>query len=175
VFTEQEYREKNGQIPCPRFLVYIHVDLCVPVSAVGIFASFDAYWVDELCGDTTLAEVLYKFSKGIQGTRISFTENPRFYYGLSSPYNTAESLGIETSFSDPPGSIPRKSPESNLSTFLGDTAKVVHIHVFFNQAPRIVLECQSAPCQSLSLVKWNDTISGTILRGNVYHALFVVN
>jgi hypothetical protein len=176
VFAVQEQQEKNSRICFSRFLVCNHLHLCVPVSVMDIFASFDIYLVDELYENATLAEVLYKFSKGIQGVRrIPLTENPRFYHGLSGPYNTAESLGIKTSLSGSTGSIPSKSPESNLSTFLGATTKNVLIHVFFDRAPRIMLECQSAPCQSLSLAKWNEKIPGAILRGNVHHIWFAVD
>jgi hypothetical protein len=146
------------------------------MSAAGIFTTFDIDLTDELCEDATLAEVLYKFSKGINGVRIPLTDNPRFYHGLSDPYNTAESLGIQTSLFDLPGSIPRKSPESDLSNFLSASSKHVFIHVFVDKAPRIVLECQSAPCQSLSLAKWNDAnIPGAILRGNAHHIRSAVN
>ncbi|KAG8700459.1 hypothetical protein FRC08_004695 [Ceratobasidium sp. 394] len=76
--------------------------------------SYDVY------EDTTLSELLYKFNKGIKGVRITLAENPRFYLDLSHPYNTPELLGIKQTMFDPPGAVPRKIPEQNLSNFFRD-------------------------------------------------------
>jgi hypothetical protein len=129
----------------------------------------DICLLDELYEGTTLAEVLYMFSKGIKGVHLALTDNPRFYHGLAYPYNTAEDLGIRVLQSDALGSIPQKKPEDSLSAFLGTGNQNSDIHVYSDKAPRIELQLESAPW-SLSLVKWSTgSTPGTILRGNIHY------
>ncbi|KAG9092184.1 hypothetical protein FS749_015938 [Ceratobasidium sp. UAMH 11750] len=120
--------------------------------------SYDVY------EDTTVSELLYKFNKGIKGVRITLAENPRFYLDLSHPYNAPDLLGIKQTMFDPPGAVPRKIPEQNLSNFFRNENKPIMIHVYVDQRPFISLEDPSASW-GFSLAKWDrDRIPGGILR-----------
>ncbi|KAG8696257.1 hypothetical protein FRC08_007278 [Ceratobasidium sp. 394] len=129
---------------------------------------------DDVYEDTTVSELLYKFNKGIKGVRITLAENPRFYLDLSHPYNAPDLLGIKQTMFDPPGAVPRKIPEQNLSNFFRNENKPIMIHVYVDQRPFISLEDPSASW-GFSLAKWDrDRIPGGILRGNVHRSIFEV-